>query len=380
MDFRLTEEQKMLQQTIKEFAESEIKPLAAESDHSGKFPIETVKKLGELGFMGIPFPEKYGGAGLDYLSYAIAVEEISVACASTGVIVSAHTSLCCDPIYSAGTEEQKQKFLTPLAKGVKIGCLGLTEPSAGSDAANIKTTAVLDGNNWIINGTKLFITNGTQADIAVITAFTDKAQGHKGISAFIVEKGAPGFKVGKVEEKLGIKASSTTELIFEDCRIPKENLLGVLGGGFKIALQTLDGGRIGIAAQAVGIARAALESSIKYSKERTQFNQPISNFQAIQWMLADMATRTDAARLLTLRAASLKDAKERFSPQSAMAKLYASEAATYAAHKAIQIYGGYGYTKDYPVERFYRDARITEIYEGTSEIQRLVIASNLLKQ
>ncbi|HLD36128.1 MAG TPA: acyl-CoA dehydrogenase [Planctomycetota bacterium] len=379
MDFRLTEEQKMLQQTIREFAESEIKPLAAESDHSGKFPIETIKKLAELGFMGIPFPEKYGGAGLDYLSYAIAVEEISTACASTGVIVSAHTSLCCDPIYSAGTEEQKQKFLTPLAKGVKIGCLGLTEPSAGSDAANIKTSAVADGNNWIINGSKLFITNGAQADIAVITAFTDKNQGHKGISTFIVEKGTPGFKVGKVEEKLGIKASSTSELIFEDCRIPKENLLGPLGNGFKIALQTLDGGRIGIAAQAVGIARAALEASVKYSKERTQFNQPISNFQAIQWMLADMATQIDAARLLTMRAASLKDAKERFSQQSAMAKLFASEAATYAAHKAIQIYGGYGYTKDYPVERFYRDARITEIYEGTSEIQRLVIASNLLR-
>jgi alkylation response protein AidB-like acyl-CoA dehydrogenase len=379
MDFRLTEEQKMLQQTIREFAESEIKPLAAEADHSGKFPIETIKKLAELGFMGIPFPEKYGGAGLDYLSYAMAVEEISTACASTGVIVSAHTSLCCDPIYSAGTEEQKQKFLTPLAKGFKIGCLGLTEPSAGSDAANIKTTAVADGNNWIINGTKLFITNGAQADIAVITAFTDKTQGHKGISTFIVEKGTPGFKVGKVEEKLGIKASSTSELIFEDCRIPKENLLGPLGGGFKIALQTLDGGRIGIAAQAVGIARAALEASIKYSKERTQFNQPISNFQAIQWMLADMATQIDAARLLTLRAASLKDSKERFSQQSAMAKLFASEVATDAAHKAIQIYGGYGYTKDYPVERFYRDARITEIYEGTSEIQRLVIASNLLR-
>ena len=379
MDFRLTEEQKMLQQTARKFAENEIKPLAAESDHSGKFPIETVKKLSELGFMGIPFPEKYGGAGLDYVSYAIAVEEISVACASTGVILSAHTSLCCDPIYAAGAEEQKHKFLAPLAKGAKIGCLGLTESSAGSDAANIKTNAVPDGNNWVINGTKLFITNAAEADIAVITANTDKAQGHKGISTFIVEKGTPGFKVGKLEEKLGIKASSTAELIFEDCRIPKENLLGALGGGFKIALQTLDGGRIGIAAQAVGIARAALEASIKYSKERTQFNQPISNFQAIQWMLADMATRIDAARLLTMRAAHLKDSKEPFSQQSAMAKLFASEVATDAAHKAIQIYGGYGYTKDYPVERFYRDARITEIYEGTSEIQRLVIATNLLR-
>jgi len=380
MDFRLTEEQKMIQQTIREFAEGELKPVAAELDHTGNFPTEIIKKLAELGFMGVPFPEKYGGAGLDYISYAITVEELSVACASTGVIVSAHTSLCCDPIYFAGTEEQKQKFLTPLASGKKIGCLGLTEPSAGSDAANIKTTAQLDGNQWVINGTKLFITNAAQAEIAVITAMTDKNAGHKGISTFIVEKGTPGFKVGKIEDKLGIKASSTAELIFEDCRIPKENLLGPLGGGFKIALQTLDGGRIGIAAQAVGIGRASLEVSTKYAKERVQFNKPIAELQAIQWMLADMATEVDAARLLTWRAAAMKSAGERYSQQSAMAKLFASETATRAAHKAIQIHGGYGYTKDYPVERFYRDARITEIYEGTSEIQRLVIAANLLKQ
>lgn len=379
MDFSLTEEQKMVQQTIKEFAESELKPIAAELDHSSRFPSEIIKRLAELGFMGIPFPEKYGGAGLDYISYVVAIEEISAACASTGVIVSAHTSLCCDPIYFAGTEEQKQKFLVPLARGEKIGCLGLTESSAGSDAANIKTTAQLDGNHWIINGSKLFITNGAQADIAVITAITDKAQGSRGISAFIIEKGTSGFKVGKVEEKLGIKASSTSELIFEDCRIPKDNLLGALGGGYKIALQTLDGGRIGIAAQAVGIARGALEASIKYSKERIQFNQSISNFQAIQWMISDMATGIDAARLLALRAAYLKVNNERYTTQAAMAKLFASEMATDVTHKAIQIYGGYGYTKDYPVERFYRDARITEIYEGTSEIQRLVIAANLLK-
>jgi butyryl-CoA dehydrogenase len=335
--------------------------------------------LAELGFMGIPFPEKHGGAGLDYISYVIVIEEISAACASTGVIVSAHTSLCCDPIYFAGTEEQKQKFLVPLARGEKIGCLGLTESSAGSDASNIKTTAQLDGNHWIINGSKLFITNAAQADIAVITAFTDKSQGNRGISTFIVEKGTSGFKVGKIEEKLGIKASSTAELIFEDCRIPKENLLGAPGGGFKIALQTLDGGRIGIAAQAVGIARGALEASIKYSKERIQFNQSISNFQAIQWMISDMATGIDAARLLALRAAYLKVNNERYTTQAAMAKLFASEMATDVTHKAIQIYGGYGYTRDYPVERFYRDARITEIYEGTSEIQRLVIAASLLK-
>lgn len=380
MDFRLSEEQKMLQETIRDFAENELRPVAAEFDHTAQFPTEIVKKLAELGFMGIPFPEKYGGAGLDYISYAIAIEEISVACAATGVIVSAHTSLCCDPIYFAGTEEQKQKFLTPLASGRKIGCLGLTESSAGSDAANIKTTAQLDGNEWVINGAKLFITNAAQAEIAVITAITDKSLGHKGISAFIVEKGAPGFKVGKIEDKLGIKASSTAELIFEDCRIPKENLLGPLGGGFKIALQTLDGGRIGIAAQAVGIARASLEVSTKYAKERVQFGKPISDLQAIQWMLADMATQVDAARLLTWRAAAMKASNERYSQQSAMAKLFASEVATDAAHKAIQIHGGYGYTKDYPVERYYRDARITEIYEGTSEIQRLVIAANLLKQ
>jgi butyryl-CoA dehydrogenase len=379
MDFRLSEEQQLLKQTSREFAEKELKPIAGELDHSAKFPTEIIKKLAELGFMGIPFPEKYGGAGLDYLSYAIVIEEISAVCASTGVIVSAHTSLCCDPIYFAGTEEQKQEFLVPLAKGEKIGCLGLTESSAGSDAANIKTTAILDGNHWLINGSKLFITNGAQADISVITALTDKSKGHRGISCFILEKGASGFRVGKIEDKLGIKASSTTELIFEDCRIPKENLLGQLGDGFKIAMQTLDGGRIGIAAQAVGIARASLEASIKYSKERLQFNQPIANFQAIQWMLSDMATQIDAARLLTLRAASLKDKGERVTQQSAMAKLFASEIATKAAHKAIQIHGGYGYTKDYPIERYYRDARITEIYEGTSEIQRIVIATNLLK-
>jgi butyryl-CoA dehydrogenase len=379
MDFRLSEEQKMVQQTIKEFAEGELKPIAADLDHTGRFPSEIIKRLAELGFMGIPFPEKYGGAGLDYISYVVAIEEISAVCASTGVIVSAHTSLCCDPIYVNGTEEQKQKFLVPLASGKKIGCLGLTESSAGSDVANLKTTAQPDGNYWIINGSKLFITNGAQADVAVITAITDKSQGYRGVSTFIVEKGTPGFKVGKVEEKLGIKASSTSELIFEDCRIPKENLLGALGGGFKIALQTLDGGRIGIAAQAVGIARGALEAAIKYSKERIQFNQSISNFQAIQWMISDMATGIDAGRLLALRAAYLKSNNERYTTQAAMAKLFASETATDVTHKAIQIYGGYGYTKDYPVERFYRDARITEIYEGTSEIQRLVIASNLLK-
>ncbi|MFH1228642.1 MAG: acyl-CoA dehydrogenase [Planctomycetota bacterium] len=379
MDLRLKEEQQMVQQVAREFAENEVKPIAAELDRTARFPQELIKRLAELGFMGVPFPEQYGGAGMDCLSYSLVIEELAVACASTAVIVSAHTSLCCDPIYNNGTEDQKMRFLKPLAGGQKIGCLGMTEPSAGSDAANIKTTAVKDGKNWIINGTKNFITNGGQADVAVITAATDKSQGHKGISAFIVEKGTPGFKVGKKEEKLGINASSTTELVFEDCRIPEENLLGQLGQGFKIALQTLDGGRIGIASQALGIARAALEASVKYAKERQQFNQPLAGFQAIQWMLADMATNLDAARLLTHRAAFLKDSKKRYSNEAAMAKLFASETATMVTHRGIQIHGGYGYTKDYPVERFYRDARITEIYEGTSEIQRIVIAANLLK-
>jgi butyryl-CoA dehydrogenase len=379
MDFNFTEEQKLVRDTARDFAENQVKPKAKELDETSRYPAEIITQMSELGFMGIAYPEKYGGAGMDYVSYAIVVEEISRACASTGVILSAHSSLACDPIYNYGTEEQKMKYLKPMASGKKIGCLGLTEPGAGSDAASLKTAAELKGNEWILNGTKLFITNGGQAEVAVILAVTDKTKGSKGISAFIVEKDAPGFSVGKAEKKLGINASSTTELIFDNCRIPKENLLGELGAGFKIALSTLDGGRIGIASQAVGIARAALEESIKYSKERKQFNQAISEFQAIQWMLADMGTEIDAARLLTLRAAFLKDKGERYSKEAAMAKLYASEMAHRVTHKGIQIHGGYGYTKDYPMERFYRDSRITEIYEGTSEVQRLVIASNLLR-
>jgi len=379
MNFNFTEEQKLVRDTARDFAENQVKPLAKELDETSRYPTELIAQMAELGFMGIAYPEKYGGAGMDYVSYAIVVEEISRACGSTGVILSAHSSLACDPIYNYGTEEQKIKYLKPMASGKKIGCLGLTEPGAGSDAASLKTTAELKGNEWILNGTKLFITNGGQAEVAVILAVTDKSKGYKGISAFIVEKGVPGYSVGKAEKKLGINASSTTELIFDNCRIPKENLLGELGAGFKIALSTLDGGRIGIASQAVGIARAALEESIKYSKERKQFNQAISEFQAIQWMLADMGTEIDAARLLTLRAAFLKDKGERYSKEAAMAKLYASEMAHRVTHKGIQIHGGYGYTKDYPMERFYRDSRITEIYEGTSEVQRLVIASNLLR-
>jgi butyryl-CoA dehydrogenase len=379
MDFALTEEQKMMQQTARDFAENEVAPIAAQLDETGRYPEELVKKMAELGFMGVYVPEKYGGAGMDYMCYSIAVEEISKACASTGIILSAHTSLVCDPILKNATEEQKMRFLSPLASGKTIGCFGLTEAGAGSDPAALKTTAVLDGNKWVINGSKLFITNGGQAGIALVIAVTDKNAAHKGLGAFIVEKGTPGFKIGKHEKKLGINASSTTELIFEDCRIPRENILQEPGKGFKIAMELLDGGRIGVASQALGIARAALDASVKYSKERVQFGKPISEFQALQWMMADMATEIEAARLLIRQAAWLKQNGQRFSKEAAMAKLYASEVATKAAHRAIQIHGGYGYTKDYPVERYYRDARITEIYEGTSEIQRLVIASSLLK-
>lgn len=379
MNFCLTEEQQMVQNVAREFAEDKVRPLAAELDQTGRFPAELINQMAELGFLGVVFPEEYGGAGMDYISYAVVVEEISCACGSTGIIMSAHSSLVCDPIYAYGTEEQKRRFLVPLVKGKKIGCYGLTEPGAGSDAASIKTTAELSGDEWIINGTKLFITNGAEAEVILVFAVTDKEKGKRGISAFVVEKNTPGFSVGKVEEKLGVHASSTAELIFEDCRVPKENLLGERGKGLRIALETLDGGRIGVAAQAIGIARAALEESVKYAKERQQFGRPIASFQAIQWMLADMATEIDAARFLALRAAFLKDKGQPYAQEAAMAKLFASEVSSRVTRKGVQIHGGYGYTKDYPVERFFRDARITEIYEGTSEIQRLVIAANLLK-
>lgn len=379
MKFQLTEEQEMLRDMVRNFAENEVAPGAAERDEKEQFDRSLFDAMAELGLTGIPFPEEYGGAGSDYISYAIAVEELSRVCASTGVTLSAHVSLCSWPIYAYGTEEQKKKYLTPLAKGEKIGAFGLTEPSAGSDASNTKTTAVLDGDEWVLNGSKIFITNGGEAEIYVVTAVTDKSKGHRGISAFIVEKGTPGFSFGKKEEKMGIRASTTMELVFEDCRIPKENLLGELGQGFKIALSTLDGGRIGIGAQAVGIAQGALDQALKYSKERVQFGQPISSFQGIQFMLADMATKIEAARLLVYRAAYLESIGERFSKEAAMAKLFASETAMEVTIKAVQILGGYGYTREYPVERMMRDAKITEIYEGTSEVQRIVIASNLLK-
>jgi butyryl-CoA dehydrogenase len=379
MDFALNEEQEMFRKTIREFAEKEIMPRAQEIDLKGEFPWDIIRKMADLGLMGLPFPEEYGGAGGDAISYAIAVEEIARASGSVAITYSAHISLACSPIYLFGTEEQKKKYLIPMARGEKIGAFGLTEPGAGSDAAAIKTRAVLDGDEWVINGQKIFITNGSIADVVVIAAVTDPAKGKRGISNFIIEKGTPGFRVGREEDKMGLRGSVTSELIFENCRVPKENLLGKEGEGYKQFLMTLDGGRIGIGAMAVGLGMAALEAAAKYAKERVQFGQPIAEFQAIQWMIADMATELEAARLLVLRAAWLKDQGRRFTKEAAMAKLFASEAAVRACYKAIQIHGGYGYTKDYPVERFYRDARLTTIGEGTSEIQRLVIARSILE-
>jgi len=382
MDFKLTEEQQMLKEMCRSFAENELMPKAEEYDRSHEFPWEHVNKLKEMGIFGVVYPEEYNGAGMDYLSYAIAVEELSRGCASTGVIVSAHNSLCLSPIYYFGTEEQKKKYVSKLTTGEWIGCFGITEPDAGSDAAGTKTTAELKDGKWVLNGTKNFITNGAVADVAVVTAVTEKGIGSKGLSFFIIEKGTPGFSVGKSEDKLGICASSTTELIFDNCEIPEENILGERGKGFRIAMHTLDGGRVGIAAQALGIAQAAMDASVEYAKERKQFGKPISSFQAIQWMIADMATEIEAARLLVYQAANYMQTgdRQRYSKYSAMAKLYASEASHRVTHKAIQIFGGYGYTKDYPVERFYRDARITELYEGTSEIQRLVIANSVINE
>jgi alkylation response protein AidB-like acyl-CoA dehydrogenase len=376
----LTEEQRMIRNVAREFAEKEIKPVASRLDIDGKFPTELVQKLGELGFMGIFVPEKYGGSGMDTLSYVLALEEICKACASTGVIMSVNNSLVCDPILSFGTEEQKRRYLVPLAKGEKIGCFSLSEPAAGSDAGSIRTTATRDGNYYIINGTKNWVTNGPEADVIILFASADLSKRHHGITAFIVDKGTQGIIVGKVEHKLGIRASSTSQLIFEDCRVPAQNRLGEEGEGFRIAMQTLDGGRIGIGAQAVGIAQAAFEEAVKYSKQREAFGQSISNFQGIQFMLADMATRIEASRLLVWQAACMKDKKMRVTKQAAMAKLFASEAAMWVTTKAIQIHGGYGYTMEYPVERYFRDAKITEIYEGTSEIQRIVIANQILKE
>jgi len=384
MDLQLTAEHKMIQDMARDFAQKEIAPIAAQIDEAASFPAETVQKMGELGFMGIEIPEEYGGTGMDSLSYVLAMIEISKGCASHGVIMSVNNSLVCHGLYLFGTERQKQTFLVPLASGEKLGAYSLTEPQAGSDPANMRCTAEYDpaADEYVINGLKAWVTSGPNADYIVLFAMTDRSKGTRGISAFIVDTKLPGFKPGKVEPKLGIRASHTSELVFENYRLPAWHRLGDEGAGFKIALAILDAGRIGVAAQAVGIAEAAYEAALAYSKEREQFGQPISEFQAIQWMLADMKTRLEAARLLTYQAALAKDqakkAGGRYSLQASMAKLYASETAMWVTTKAIQVFGGNGYSKEYPVERHFRDAKITEIYEGTSEIQRVVIARSIL--
>ncbi len=384
MDFMLTKQHEMARTLFKEFAEKEVKPLAQEVDETEVFPRETVEKMAKAGFLGIPVPKEYGGQGCDPLTYAMCVEELSKVCGTTGVIVSAHTSLCCDPIMTYGTEEQKQKYLVPLAKGEKLGAFGLTEPGAGTDAQGQQTKAVLDGDEWVLNGSKIFITNGKEADVYVIFAVTSvvtdaKGRSKKMISAFIVEKGTPGFTFGTKEKKMGIRGSSTYELIFTDCRIPKANLLGQEGKGFGIAMHTLDGGRIGIATQALGLAEGALERTVEYVKERKQFGRAIGAFQNTQFQLADMATKVQAAQYMVYRAAMAKATQKSYTVEAAMAKLYAAEVAMEVTTKAVQLHGGYGYIREYDVERMMRDAKITEIYEGTSEVQRMVISGALLK-
>jgi len=379
MDFAFTDEQLMIKQTAKDFAESEIAPSAVERDINAEFPHEIVKKMGELGFMGMMVPPEWGGAGMDTVSYVLAMEEISKVDASVGVIMSVNNSLVCFGVNEYGTNEQKEKYLKPLAQGKLLGAFALSEPEAGSDATNQHTTAEKEGGNWVLNGTKNWITNGLSADVFLIIAQTNRELRHKGISTFIVEKGTPGFEHGKKEDKLGIRSSDTCSLSFTNCKVPKENLLWEEGKGFNFAMNTLNGGRIGIAAQALGIAQASLEAAVKYSKERKAFDKPIANLQAIQFKLADMSTKIEAARLLTLNAASLKDKNENYIQAAAMAKLFASRIAMECADEAIQIHGGYGYVREYLVERYLRDAKITEIYEGTSEIQRIVIARSLLQ-
>jgi len=379
MNFELSKRQSLFRQMIREFADKEIKPIAAEIDENERFPLESVEKMAGLGIMGIPVPAKYGGAGGDNIMYSIAVEELSRVCGTTGVIVSAHTSLCVAPILEQGTEEQKIKYLPRLCSGEWVGAFGLTEPNAGTDASAQQTTAVEDGDDYILNGTKIFITNAGYAHVYIIFAMTDKSIGVKGISTFIVEKDTPGFTIGKKELKLGIRGSATCELIFENCRIPKKNLLGKVGGGFSIAMKTLDGGRIGIAAQALGIAQGAIDETIKYTKERKQFGKSISYFQNTQFQMADLYTKIEASRLLVRSAAFKKDSGVSYSCDAAMAKLFASECAMEVTTKAVQFHGGYGYTREYPVERMMRDAKITEIYEGTSEVQRMVIAAKMFK-
>ena len=379
MNFDLTKTEALFLQMIREFSDKEVAPLATEIDEQERFPLETVEKMKGIGLFGIPIPVQYGGAGGTNLMYTMAVEELSRNCATTGVMLSAHTSLCVAPIYEHGTEEQKMKYLPKLCSGEWLGAFGLTEPNAGTDASAQQTTAVLDGEEWVLNGNKIFITNAGYAHVYIIFAMTDKSLGTKGISAFIVEKDTPGFSFGKKEKKLGIRGSATCELIFENCRIPKSNLLGKLGGGFGVAMKTLDGGRIGIAAQALGIAQGAMDETVKYTKERKQFGKSISAFQNTQFQMADLETKVQAARLLVRSAAFKKDAKVPYSTDAAMAKLFAAETAMEVTTKAVQFHGGYGYTREYPVERMMRDAKITEIYEGTSEVQRMVIAGKLFK-
>jgi len=379
MDFNLTEEHQLIRSGVREFCQKYVEPCAEITDAEAKFPADTVKKLAEQDWLGIPFPQEYGGAGADYLSYIIVVEELSRACATTGFTLECHTSLACYPLFKFGTEEQKQKYLVPLCKGEMLGSFALTEPGAGTDAGAASTTAVPDGDQWVLNGSKIFISNAPVAGVIIVFAMTDKSKGTKGISAFIVPAGSPGLVIGKHLNKMGIRGSLTAEVFLKDCRIPKENLLGGEGQGFKIAMMTLDGGRIGIAAQALGISQAALDESISYSKERVQFGKPIATLQAIQWMVANMATEVEASRFLTYHAAWCYDQGLPYSKEAAMAKLFASETAARQTNRAVQIHGGIGFIKGHKVERLYRDAKITEIYEGTSEVMRMVIAGNLLR-
>jgi len=380
MDFSLTEEQKMLKAMVRDFATKEIEPIAAQIDEEATFPAESIKKMAELGLMGVPFPEEYGGSGGGPLEFTIVVEELARVCASTAGIYFVTAGLGGKPLYKAGNEEQRQRYVVPVARGEKISCFGLTEAGAGSDATAIATSAARRDGGYVLNGNKLFITNGNEADVAVVFATLDKSLRHKGISAFIVEKGTPGFSVGKLEHKMGIRASSTAELVFEDCFVPQENLLGAEGEGFKIAIESIDSSRLSVAAQAIGIAQGAFDKALAYAKERQQFGQPIINFQAIQWMLADMATQIETARLLNYRAAYLEQNGLPFVKESCMAKLNASEAAMFVTDRAIQIYGGYGYIREYPIERYFRDARICGIYEGTDEMQRMTIARYLMRE
>jgi butyryl-CoA dehydrogenase len=379
MSYQLNEEQKMIQAMVKDLAREAILPTAAERDKTKEFPADIVKQMGELGLMGMSVPPEYNGAGVDTISYSLALQEIGYACASTAVIMSVHNSVSCGPIYRFGSDFLKENYLKPLAAGTKLGCFAVTEPGAGSDPAGAKSTAKKDGNSYILNGTKAWITSGKNADVVVATAYTDKAKKHKGISTFVLEKGMPGFIIGPEEDKMGQRASDCTSLIFEDCRVPAENLLGEEGQGFIIAMTALDEGRIGVASLSVGLSQACLDAAVTYAQERVQFGSPLSKFQGLRWMIADMAVQIEASRLLTFNAASMKDRGEKFTREASMAKLFASETANRSAYQAIQIHGGYGYSKEYPVERYYRDARVLTIYEGTSEVQRIVIANNTIE-